>query len=205
MTEAISRVALLEAALVLFAAVLPLFAAPYWIHVGALAWYYALLAASWALLAGYAGQFSFAQCAFAALGGYASALGVMKLGLSPATSILFAVFLAACAGALMGWLVLRLSGPYLALFTLAISEIFRLILIAEEPLTRGSLGLPVASSAPSMETAACSFIRSSTLPSSRGRAEPPRKLVCWFGIDGSKHCAGDIDEAARDLPHGLEP
>jgi branched-chain amino acid transport system permease protein len=144
MTEAFSRVALLEAALVLVAAILPLFAAPYWIHVGALAWYYALLAASWALLAGYAGQFSFAQCAFGALGGYASALGVMKLGLSPATSILFAVLLAVCAGALMGWLVLRLSGPYLALFTLAISEIFRLILIAEEPLTRGSLGLPVA-------------------------------------------------------------
>jgi branched-chain amino acid transport system permease protein len=144
MTRLFSRVAALQAALIVFAIILPLFGAPYWIHVGALAWYYALLAASWALLAGYAGQFSFAQCAFAALGGYASALGVSKLGLPLATSILFAVFLSVCVGALMGWLVLRLSGPYLALFTLAISEIFRLILIAEEPLTRGSLGLPVS-------------------------------------------------------------
>ena len=48
-------------------------------------------------------------------------------------------------GALMGMLVLRLCGPYLALFTLAFSEIFRLILIAEDEITRGSLGLPTAS------------------------------------------------------------
>jgi branched-chain amino acid transport system permease protein len=47
------------------------------------------------------------------------------------------------AGALIGWLVLRLAGPYLALFTLAIAEIFRLILVAEQELTRGSLGLQV--------------------------------------------------------------
>jgi branched-chain amino acid transport system permease protein len=43
----------------------------------------------------------------------------------------------------MGALVLRLSGPYLALFTLAIAEIFRLMLVAEEDITRGSLGLEV--------------------------------------------------------------
>jgi branched-chain amino acid transport system permease protein len=143
MTRVFSRSSALQASFVAIALVLPLFVAPYWIHVGALAWYYALLAASWAMLAGHAGQFSFAHCAFAALGGYGSALGVSKLGLPLAPSILFAILLAICVGALMGWLVLRLSGPYLALFTLAISEVFRLILIAEEPLTRGSLGLPV--------------------------------------------------------------
>lgn len=143
MTRPVSRTTLVQALLLALALLLPLIAAPYWIHVGALAWYYALLAASWALLAGYAGQFSFAHCAFAALGGYASALGVAKLGLPLPAAILLAVLLALVVGALMGWLVLRLSGPYLALFTLAISEIFRLILVAEEQITRGSLGLQV--------------------------------------------------------------
>jgi branched-chain amino acid transport system permease protein len=122
---------------------LPLGVGPYWTHVGAIAWYYALLAASWALLAGFAGQFSFAHVAFAALGGYASALCVSRLGLPLPVGILVGIGLAAVVGALIGALVLRLSGPYLALFTLAISEIFRLMLVAEEDVTRGMQGLPV--------------------------------------------------------------
>lgn len=132
-----------QAALLIGALVLPGMAGPYWIHVGAIAWFYALLAASWALLAGYAGQFSFAHMALAALGGYASALLVLRAGLPLPLAILLGIALAMVAGALIGWLVLRLSGPYLALFTLAISEIFRLILVAEQELTRGSLGLQV--------------------------------------------------------------
>lgn len=125
------------------ALLLPMMAGPYWVHVGALAWYYALLAASWSLLAGYAGQFSFAHVAFAAVGGYGSALLTLKLGLPFFLAIPAAVVIAMSIGALIGVLVLRLSGPYLALFTLAISEIFRLMLVAEEDVTRGSLGLQV--------------------------------------------------------------
>lgn len=132
-----------QAALLIGALVLPGIAGPYWIHVGAIAWFYALLAASWALLAGYAGQFSFAHMALAALGGYGSALLVLRAGLPLPLAIPSGIVLAMVAGALIGWLVLRLSGPYLALFTLAISEIFRLILVAEQELTRGSLGLQV--------------------------------------------------------------
>lgn len=132
-----------QALFLILALLLPLGIGPYWIHVGAIAWYYALLAASWALLAGYAGQFSFAHVAFAALGGYTSALCIGRLGFSLPLAIITAILLAAVVGALIGALVLRLSGPYLALFTLAISEIFRLVLVAEEDITRGMLGLPV--------------------------------------------------------------
>src|SRR5262249_31862367 len=133
----------LQALLLLAALAAPAAVGPYWVHVGALAWYYALLAASWALLAGYAGQFSFAHVAFAALGGYGSALLTQRLGLPLALSIPLTVIIAMVLGALMGALVLRLSGPYLALFTLAIAEIFRLMLVAEDEVTRGSLGLEV--------------------------------------------------------------
>jgi len=132
-----------QALLLAVAVLLPLVVGAYWTHVGAIAWYYALLAASWALLAGYAGQFSFAHMAFAALGGYASALFVEKLGLPLPLAIVLALLLAMVMGALIAALVLRLSGPYLALFTLAISEIFRLVLVAEDEITRGMLGLEV--------------------------------------------------------------
>ncbi len=143
MASRVTRAHAVQAVLLIVALALPGWAGPYWIHVGAIAWYYALLASSWALLAGYAGQFSFAHVAFAALGGYASALLTLHLGIPPVLGIVAGVALAMVAGALIGWLVLRLSGPYLALFTLAISEIFRLILVAEQQLTRGSLGLRV--------------------------------------------------------------
>ena len=135
-----------QAVLLVVAILLPLAGiGPYWTHVGAIAWYYALLAASWALLAGFAGQFSFAHVAFAALGGYASALCVSRFGMPLPVAMLASVVLAIVTGALIGALVLRLSGPYLALFTLAMSEIFRMVLIAEEDFTRGMLGLPVPS------------------------------------------------------------
>jgi branched-chain amino acid transport system permease protein len=102
-----------------------------------------MLASSWALLAGYAGQFSFAHAAFAAFGGYASALLRLRFGLPLLLAVAAALIMAMILGALMGALVLRLSGPYLALFTLATAEIFRLMLVAEENVTRGSLGLQV--------------------------------------------------------------
>ncbi len=40
----------------------------YWLSVGVLAMFYAICAASWTLLAGQAGQFSFGHMAFVSLG-----------------------------------------------------------------------------------------------------------------------------------------
>jgi branched-chain amino acid transport system permease protein len=121
----------------------PLAANDYLLHVTIIAIYYAMLASSWTLLAGHAGQFSFAHMAFAALGGYTSALVTQHLGLPVPLAMLAGLLLTAVVGGLIGWLCLRMSGPYLALFTLAFSVIFQLILIAEYELTRGSLGLEV--------------------------------------------------------------
>src|SRR5215475_15903381 len=46
----------------------------YVMHLWITAFFYAILASSWALLAGYAGQFSFAHVAFMAIGAYATGL-----------------------------------------------------------------------------------------------------------------------------------
>lgn len=143
MTTKLSGSGVLQTLLLVVAVLLPLVTGPYWIHVVTLGWYYAILASSWALLAGHAGQFSFAHMALAALGGYTSALLVVHLGIPIVAGVVCGVAMAAVAGALVGWLVLRLRGPYLALFTLAIAVTFRLILVAEKDLTRGSLGLHV--------------------------------------------------------------
>ncbi len=46
----------------------------YLVHIGIMALYYAILASSWSLLAGYAGQFSFGHMAFMAIGAYTTGL-----------------------------------------------------------------------------------------------------------------------------------
>jgi branched-chain amino acid transport system permease protein len=47
---------------------------PYIMHIAIVAFFYAILASSWSLLAGYAGQFSFAHMAFMAVGAYSAGL-----------------------------------------------------------------------------------------------------------------------------------
>jgi branched-chain amino acid transport system permease protein len=47
---------------------------PYIMHIAIVAFFYAILASSWSLLAGYAGQFSFAHMAFMAVGAYSTGL-----------------------------------------------------------------------------------------------------------------------------------
>lgn len=47
---------------------------PYMMHIAIVAFFYAILASSWSLLAGYAGQFSFAHMAFMAIGAYTTGL-----------------------------------------------------------------------------------------------------------------------------------
>jgi branched-chain amino acid transport system permease protein len=47
---------------------------PYMLHIATVAFFYAILASSWSLLAGYAGQFSFAHMAFMAIGAYTAGL-----------------------------------------------------------------------------------------------------------------------------------
>jgi len=47
---------------------------PYLMHIAITAFFYAILASSWSLLAGYAGQFSFGHMAFMAIGAYTAAL-----------------------------------------------------------------------------------------------------------------------------------
>lgn len=136
------RVFLILAAISL-GALVPLVVRDYWLHVTIIAYYYAVLTASWTLLAGYAGQFSFAHMALAGVGAYTSALVVLNTSIPAHLAVLIGSIAAACVGFLIGILVLRMRGPYLALFTIAYSELFRIVLNAEYKITRGNFGLEV--------------------------------------------------------------
>jgi len=126
-------------AMVAFASVHALNA--YWLHVVIVAMVYAMLTASWSLLAGYAGLFSLGHMAFASIGGYTSALLVMSTRIPIPAGILAGVALCFLVGGVIGWVCLRMSGPYLAIFTLAFAEIVRITFSTEDQITSGMAGL----------------------------------------------------------------
>jgi branched-chain amino acid transport system permease protein len=117
---------------------------PYQMTVVTGAFFYAILASSWALLAGTAGQFSFGHMALMAIGAYTSGLMGRDFGTSPLVGIILGTLLAGAVGLVIGLLCLRLRGAYLALFTLAFSEIFRIVVLTEFQYTEGSNGLRLA-------------------------------------------------------------
>jgi branched-chain amino acid transport system permease protein len=115
----------------------------YWRGVLIVSMYFALLAVAWNLLAGYTGQFSLAPATFGMIGAYTTGLLSYHFGIGPLPGIAAAVVVAGLIGLVLGRVVMRLRGPYLALTTLAFAEILRLVIGNSIDLTRGDLGLNV--------------------------------------------------------------
>ncbi|MGD2156460.1 MAG: branched-chain amino acid ABC transporter permease [Anaerolineales bacterium] len=134
---------LLVGLLVILAAISPtlLQGQQYWMFIALQAFFWAMLASSWALLAGYAGQFSFGHIAFMAIAAYASGILGERLGWSTVSGIIAGTLLSGFVGLIVGYLCLRLRSTYLALFTIAFAEIVRLVINAEQDLTGGPMGL----------------------------------------------------------------
>jgi branched-chain amino acid transport system permease protein len=102
---------------------------------------YALLTLSLDLHYGFTGLINFGHVGFFAIGAYAAAICSLD-GLPYVVGFTAAAGLAAAAACPLGLLALRLREDYLAIVTLAFSEIVRIVITAEEWLTRGVQGLP---------------------------------------------------------------
>jgi branched-chain amino acid transport system permease protein len=103
---------------------------------------YATLASSWNLMVGYAGILSFGHQAFYGLGAYFSALITMKCNLSPWLGLPLGGLFAGLLSLAIGFPCLRLRiAPYVAIATLAFSEILLAICKNWVSLTRGEMGL----------------------------------------------------------------
>jgi branched-chain amino acid transport system permease protein len=105
-----------------------------------------ILAVSLNLVNGLTGQFSIGHAGFMAVGGYVSAVMLMRGPQEDPFRLFFvlAVLTGAAAAALAGWIVgkpsLRLRGDYLAIVTLGFGEIIRVI-IENTPFFGGAIGL----------------------------------------------------------------
>lgn len=112
----------------------------YYVHILCVAMLYGVLAASWDLLFGGAGQISFGHAGFFGVGAYGSALTSYYFGISPWITLWFGAFLAAGFGAIVAIPSLRLKGVYLALTSLAFAELARIVAVNWQSVTRGTLG-----------------------------------------------------------------
>ncbi len=80
---------------------------------------FSIIGMSLVVLAGWAGQISLGQLAFAAVGGAMAAKGVIDWSLDPALSLVVAAFFGAVTAVIVGLPALRIRGLYLAVVTLA--------------------------------------------------------------------------------------
>ncbi len=117
---------LLPLLLVAVAAVLPFWSGTYVLAVARSVLTYMALAISWDMLLR-SGQISFGIAGFFGLGAYAAALGVLRAGMSPLLSILFAGAFAAAVALVLGFVILRLRAVYFSITTLALAAIFQVI------------------------------------------------------------------------------
>lgn len=118
-----------------------LWPSPYLLQTLTNAWLAGMLALSVTLVAGTAGQISLGQAGLLAIGGYASALLTLDLGVPVALAVPLAGLITAGLGTLLVFPAFRLRGHYVAIATLAIGEIVSLTILNWESLTRGPIGI----------------------------------------------------------------
>jgi branched-chain amino acid transport system permease protein len=93
------------------------------------------------VVVGLAGLLDLGYVAFYAVGAYSFAVLAHDLGLTFWECLPISALLAATAGVLLGFPVLRLRGDYLAIVTLGFGEIIRILLLNWTSLTQGPNGI----------------------------------------------------------------
>jgi branched-chain amino acid transport system permease protein len=130
---------LLYIAVLIILLILPLYTGVYLLNVIGIILIYLALALSWDMLLR-SGQISFGMAGLFGVGGYAAVLIHLNAGVSPLLSIVLGGLAAGFLACLIGMAVLQLRGMYFAIVTLALAEIFRVIIRNLPDLTGGPEG-----------------------------------------------------------------
>ena len=101
---------------------------------------FALFAAAFNLLLGFAGLLSFGHAAFFGFAAYVSAHTAKEWGFTPELAIIAGTLTATVLGTLMGLLAIRRQGIYFAMVTLALAQMVFFICI-QAPFTHGEDGI----------------------------------------------------------------
>ena len=114
---------------------------PYYIHLIETVLIYTIVLFGLDIVVGYTGQVSLGHAGLFGVGAYTAGILVMKLG-APIYLALPASILVTCGfGALLALPALRVTGPYLAMVTLAFGTIIQILINEMDFLTEGPMGI----------------------------------------------------------------
>jgi branched-chain amino acid transport system permease protein len=131
-----------------FVAILPLFVSnEYYVGVFTTMIIFALYASSWNILA-YSGQGSLGHAAFLGIGGFASALLAIKLGVPPIIGLFVGGLISAGIGFLVGLACVRLKAWFLAMVTFGFAVIAVTIVSQFDDIFGGIIGFATPSIVP---------------------------------------------------------
>jgi branched-chain amino acid transport system permease protein len=125
-------------------ALVPLFGfSSYIMHILILVIMWSVIGMAWNLLGGYCGQVSFGHAAFFGVGAYTSGMLYSKLGISGWWGLPASIVVGTLVALVIGWICLRLRGPFFALATLSMGVILRIVAENLVKVTGGDLGIMI--------------------------------------------------------------
>jgi branched-chain amino acid transport system permease protein len=119
------------------------FTNPYYIHLAETILIYAILLFGLDIVVGYTGQVSLGHAGLFGVGSYVTGVLVMKLGVAWYLAVPASIAGAAVFGAILALPALRVTGPYLAMVTLAFGTIVQIMINEMTFLTEGPMGIMV--------------------------------------------------------------
>lgn len=117
---------------------------PYYIHLLETIMIYAIVLFGLDIVVGYTGQVSLGHAGLFGIGAYTAGVLVFKLGASLWVTLPASIAVTAAFGALLALPALRVTGPYLAMVTLAFGTIIQILINEMSFLTEGPLGITLA-------------------------------------------------------------
>ncbi len=117
---------------------------PYYIHLFETILIYAILLFGLDIVVGYTGQVSLGHAGLFGIGSYVTGAMVFKLGVPFWLAIPASVAGAAVFGAILALPALRVTGPYLAMVTLAFGTIIQILINEMTFLTEGPMGIKIS-------------------------------------------------------------
>jgi branched-chain amino acid transport system permease protein len=117
---------------------------PYYIHLLETIMIYAIVLFGLDIVVGYTGQVSLGHAGLFGIGAYTSGVLVMKAGAPFLVALLASIGITAVFGALLALPALRVTGPYLAMVTLAFGTIIQILINEMTFLTEGPMGIKLS-------------------------------------------------------------
>jgi branched-chain amino acid transport system permease protein len=117
---------------------------PYYIHLVETIMIYAIVLFGLDIVVGYTGQVSLGHAGLFGIGAYTAGVLVMKLAAPLWVTLPAAIVVTAGFGALLALPALRVTGPYLAMVTLAFGTIIQILINEMTFLTEGPMGIKLS-------------------------------------------------------------